>query len=80
MDLETQEQRERLRVLTLAARKKRVCERMSVDLRHYNFIMFWPHCHHAHYDLYEKWDYVSEFNQMFSHLNVFMRISNITCV
>uniref|UniRef100_A0A2A4K459 DUF4746 domain-containing protein n=1 Tax=Heliothis virescens TaxID=7102 RepID=A0A2A4K459_HELVI len=51
---------ERLRVLTLAARKKRVNERLSQNIRRLNFIMFWPHCHQAHYDLYEKWDMIKE--------------------
>ncbi|XP_053624369.1 uncharacterized protein LOC128683125 isoform X2 [Plodia interpunctella] len=50
---------ERLRTLVLAARKKRVCERLSVNVARLNFILFWPHCHQAHYDLYEKWDIVN---------------------
>ncbi|PZC73060.1 hypothetical protein B5X24_HaOG210124 [Helicoverpa armigera] len=50
---------ERLRVLTLAARKKRVNERLSQNIKRLNFIMFWPHCHQAHYDLYEKWDMIN---------------------
>ncbi|XP_059059590.1 uncharacterized protein LOC131852870 [Achroia grisella] len=50
---------ERLRVLTLAARKKRVCERLSRHVKRLNFILFWPHCHQAHYDLYEKWDIIN---------------------
>ncbi|XP_052755972.1 uncharacterized protein LOC113521793 [Galleria mellonella] len=50
---------ERLQVLTLAARKKRVCERLSRHVKRLNFIMFWPHCHQAHYDLYEKWDVIN---------------------
>ncbi|KAM3959248.1 uncharacterized protein ACR2FA_006674 [Aphomia sociella] len=50
---------ERLRVLTLAARKKRVSERLSRHVKRLNFIMFWPHCHQAHYDLYEKWDMIN---------------------
>ncbi|CAH0682456.1 unnamed protein product [Chilo suppressalis] len=53
---ESREQMERLRVLTLSARKWRVNERMARHLRRLNFILFWPHCHKAHYDLYEKWD------------------------
>ncbi|XP_068620527.1 uncharacterized protein [Battus philenor] len=56
---ETQKARERLRTLTLAARKKRVAERMSRNLFHLNYILYWPHCHGAHVDLYEKWDQIN---------------------
>ncbi|XP_050550734.1 thioredoxin domain-containing protein 3 homolog [Spodoptera frugiperda] len=56
---EYREAAERLRVLTLAARKKRVNERLSQSIKRLNFIMFWPHCHQAHYDLYEKWDMIN---------------------
>ncbi|CAD0202964.1 unnamed protein product [Chrysodeixis includens] len=56
---EYREAAERLRVLTLAARKKRVNERLSQNIKRLNFIMFWPHCHQAHYDLYEKWDMIN---------------------
>ncbi|KAJ0173935.1 hypothetical protein K1T71_010081 [Dendrolimus kikuchii] len=59
LEEEFKEQVERLRVLTLAARKKRVNERLSRNLKRLNFIMFWPHCHQAHYDLYEKWDIIN---------------------
>ncbi|XP_063626489.1 uncharacterized protein LOC134798084 [Cydia splendana] len=47
---------ERIRVVTLAARKKRVSERLSHSVAHLNFILFFPHCHQAYYDLYENWD------------------------
>ncbi|XP_063386231.1 uncharacterized protein LOC134672263, partial [Cydia fagiglandana] len=47
---------ERIRVVTLAARKKRVSERLSQSVAHLNFILFFPHCHQAYYDLYENWD------------------------
>ncbi|KAL0869567.1 hypothetical protein ABMA27_005833 [Loxostege sticticalis] len=56
IEAESREATERLRVLTLAARKRRVNERMSRHTKRLNFILFWPHCHKAHYDLYEKWD------------------------
>ncbi|XP_045781120.1 uncharacterized protein LOC123878099 [Maniola jurtina] len=59
MEEETREAQERLRVLTIAARKKRVCERLARNVRHLNFILYWPHCHQAHLDLYEKWDQIS---------------------
>ncbi|XP_038211388.1 uncharacterized protein LOC119831890 [Zerene cesonia] len=59
LEEEARENTERLRVLTLAARKKRVCERLAAHVRRINFIMFWPHCHKAHYDLYEKWDMIN---------------------
>ncbi|KAG6465006.1 calponin homology domain-containing protein DDB_G0272472 isoform X2 [Manduca sexta] len=59
LEEEHRETVERLRVLTLAARKKRVNERMARHVRRMNFIMFWPHCHQAHYDLYEKWDMIN---------------------
>lgn len=49
-----------MRILTLAARKKRVAERLTPHVAQLNFILFWPHCHQAHYDLYEKWDPLSE--------------------
>ncbi|KAI5634939.1 hypothetical protein NE865_12334 [Phthorimaea operculella] len=50
------EEAERLRVLTLAARKKRVTERLAAKVKRLNFILFWPHNHKAHYDLYANWD------------------------
>ncbi|VVC95829.1 unnamed protein product [Leptidea sinapis] len=56
LEEEYKEAAERLRVLTLAARKRRVCERLSHHVTKINFIMFWPHCHQAHFDQYEKWD------------------------
>ncbi|XP_073953111.1 uncharacterized protein isoform X2 [Choristoneura fumiferana] len=56
LEQESREAEERLRILTLAARKKRVAERLTPHVALLNFIMFWPHCHQAHYDLYEKWD------------------------
>ncbi|CAK1584877.1 unnamed protein product [Parnassius mnemosyne] len=56
---ETREARERLRILTLAARKKRIAERLARHVRRLNYIMYWPHCHRAHYDLYEKWDLIN---------------------
>ncbi|KAJ8717478.1 hypothetical protein PYW08_005877 [Mythimna loreyi] len=59
LEEEAKEAAERLRVLTLAARKKRVNERLATHINHLNFIMFWPHCHKAHYDLYEKWDNIN---------------------
>ncbi|CAG9795502.1 unnamed protein product [Diatraea saccharalis] len=59
LEEEYREQTERLRVLTLAARKRRVNDRMSRNLNTLNFILFWPHCHKAHYDLYEKWDMIN---------------------
>ncbi|CAG5043069.1 unnamed protein product [Parnassius apollo] len=55
---ETREARERLRMLTLAARKKRIAERLARHVRRLNYIMYWPHCHRAHIDLYEKWDHI----------------------
>ncbi|CAF4788006.1 unnamed protein product [Pieris macdunnoughi] len=62
-DLKLEEQArenvERLRILTLAARKRRVNDRLAAHIRRINFIMFWPHCHKAHYDLYEKWDMIN---------------------
>lgn len=60
MEEEAREKTERLRVLTTAARKKRVCERLARHVRGLNFILYWPHCHKAHLDLYEKWDLISE--------------------
>nr|XP_037873690.1 titin isoform X2 [Bombyx mori] len=59
LEEEYKEATERLRVLTLAARKKRVAERMARHVKRFNFILFWPHCHQAHYDLYEKWDMIN---------------------
>ncbi|GBP90279.1 Thioredoxin domain-containing protein 6 [Eumeta japonica] len=53
---EEAEKLEQLRRATLGARKRRVCERLSKHLPKLNFIMFWPHCHRAHYDLYETMD------------------------
>ncbi|XP_047541246.1 uncharacterized protein LOC125074066 [Vanessa atalanta] len=50
---------ERLRVLTIAARKKRICERLARYVKDLNFILYWPHCHKAHLDLYEKWDQIN---------------------
>ncbi|XP_063540710.1 uncharacterized protein LOC134749624 [Cydia strobilella] len=47
---------EHIRVATLAARKKRVSERLSHAVASLNFILFFPHCHQAYYDLYENWD------------------------
>ncbi|XP_041985112.1 uncharacterized protein LOC121737492 [Aricia agestis] len=46
---------EQVHAQTVAARKKRIAERLAAHLRRYNFIVFWPHCHQAHFDLYEKW-------------------------
>ncbi|XP_060809856.1 golgin subfamily A member 6-like protein 6 isoform X2 [Amyelois transitella] len=59
IEKEIQQASERLRTLTLASRKKRVCERLSRSVQRLNYILFWPHCHQAHYDLYEKWDIVN---------------------
>nr|XP_032524552.1 WD repeat-containing protein 87-like isoform X2 [Danaus plexippus plexippus] len=59
MEEEAREKTERLRVLTTAARKKRVCERLARHVRGLNFILYWPHCHKAHLDLYEKWDLIN---------------------
>ncbi|CAB3251038.1 unnamed protein product [Arctia plantaginis] len=59
LEEEYRENSERLRVLTLAARKKRVNERLSRHIKRLNFILFWPSCHQAHYDLYEKWDMIN---------------------
>ncbi|XP_075981296.1 uncharacterized protein LOC142979943 isoform X1 [Anticarsia gemmatalis] len=59
LEEEYRESSERLRVLTLAARKKRVNERLANYTQQLNFILFWPHCHQAHYDLYEKWDIIN---------------------
>ncbi|KAJ8718122.1 hypothetical protein PYW07_006052 [Mythimna separata] len=59
LEEEYKEAAERLRVLTLAARKRRVNERLAAKIKRLNFIMFWPHCHQAHYDLYEKWDNIN---------------------
>ncbi|XP_063366975.1 uncharacterized protein LOC134655437 [Cydia amplana] len=50
---------DRIRVATLAARKKRVSERLSRSVAGLNFILFFPHCHRAYYDLYENWDMLS---------------------
>ncbi|XP_050357836.1 uncharacterized protein LOC126778391 [Nymphalis io] len=50
---------DRLRVLTIAARKKRICERLAKYVKDLNFILYWPHCHKAHLDLYEKWDLIN---------------------
>ncbi|KAL4702807.1 hypothetical protein ACJJTC_010648 [Scirpophaga incertulas] len=54
-----EEENTRLRVMTLAARKRRVCERLARHVRKLNYIIFFPHCHQAHYDLYEKWDIIN---------------------
>lgn len=54
------EEIERARLQTLYERKRRVNERLSSAVLTLNYILFWPHCHHAHYDLYEKWDTISE--------------------
>ncbi|CAK1553088.1 unnamed protein product [Leptosia nina] len=59
LEEDARENTERLRVLTLAARKRRVNDRLASHIRRLNFIMFWPHCHQAHYDLYEKWDMIN---------------------
>ncbi|CAH2042693.1 unnamed protein product, partial [Iphiclides podalirius] len=59
LEEEAREARERLRVLTLAARKKRVAERLSHHVRRLNYILYWPRCQQAHYDLYEKWDLIN---------------------
>ncbi|XP_061720791.1 uncharacterized protein LOC133527688 [Cydia pomonella] len=58
LKLETQmkAEEERIRIATLAARKKRVSERLSYAVASLNFILFFPHCHQAYYDLYENWD------------------------
>ncbi|CAH2098683.1 unnamed protein product [Euphydryas editha] len=56
---EMRESAQKLRVLTLASRKKRVCERLSRYVKGLNFILYWPHCHKAHLDLYEKWDLIN---------------------
>ncbi|CAH0718438.1 unnamed protein product, partial [Brenthis ino] len=59
LEVEYREAAERLRVLTVAARKKRICERLSRHVKRLNFILYWPHCHKAHLDLYEKWDLIN---------------------
>ena len=59
LEEESREAAERLKVLTIAARKKRICERLSRHIKNLNFILYWPHCHKAHLDLYEKWDLIS---------------------
>ncbi|XP_048483516.1 neurofilament medium polypeptide isoform X3 [Plutella xylostella] len=53
------EEIERARLQTLYERKRRVNERLSSAVLTLNYILFWPHCHHAHYDLYEKWDTIN---------------------
>ncbi|VVC93664.1 unnamed protein product, partial [Leptidea sinapis] len=39
-----------------AERKRHRAELMVPHLRHLNFVLFWPHCIHAHHELYERWD------------------------
>ncbi|XP_037300994.1 uncharacterized protein LOC119191198 isoform X2 [Manduca sexta] len=44
------------RVARQAARKRHRAELMVPHLRELNFVLFWPHCKHAHPELYERWD------------------------
>ncbi|CAG9136468.1 unnamed protein product [Plutella xylostella] len=53
------EEIERARLQTMYERKRRVNERLASSVLTLNYILFWPHCHHAHYDLYEKWDTIN---------------------
>ncbi|KOB75800.1 Uncharacterized protein OBRU01_06848 [Operophtera brumata] len=39
-----------------AARKQHRAELMIPYLENLNFVLYWPHCFHAHPELYEKWD------------------------
>ncbi|XP_053614656.1 uncharacterized protein LOC128677668 isoform X2 [Plodia interpunctella] len=38
-----------------AERKRHRAMLMVPYLKHLNFVVFWPHAHHAHPELYEKW-------------------------
>ncbi|XP_063540474.1 uncharacterized protein LOC134749471 isoform X1 [Cydia strobilella] len=37
-------------------RKRRRAELMVPHLQNLNFVLFWPHARHAHFELYERWD------------------------
>ncbi|KAJ8718104.1 hypothetical protein PYW07_006034 [Mythimna separata] len=39
-----------------AVRKRHRAELMVPFLADVNFVLFWPHCFHAHPELYERWD------------------------
>ncbi|XP_063830431.1 uncharacterized protein LOC135079754 isoform X2 [Ostrinia nubilalis] len=39
-----------------ASRKKHRAELMVPHLQHLNFVLYWPHTTHAHFELYERWD------------------------
>ncbi|KAL0820142.1 hypothetical protein ABMA28_006076 [Loxostege sticticalis] len=39
-----------------AARKRHRAELMVPYLQQLNFVLFWPHTHHAHFELYGRWD------------------------
>ncbi|XP_026743858.1 uncharacterized protein LOC113505384 isoform X3 [Trichoplusia ni] len=39
-----------------AVRKRHRAELMVPYLTDVNFVLFWPHCYHAHPELYERWD------------------------
>ncbi|XP_028027401.1 uncharacterized protein LOC114240917 [Bombyx mandarina] len=54
-ELEVAAQHDR-RVARQAARKRHRAELMVPHLERINFVLFWPHCKHAHPELYEQWD------------------------
>ncbi|XP_073953266.1 uncharacterized protein [Choristoneura fumiferana] len=47
---------EKERSFQRSLRKRRRAELMVPHLQHLNFVLFWPHAKHAHFDLYERWD------------------------
>ncbi|KAJ0173946.1 hypothetical protein K1T71_010092 [Dendrolimus kikuchii] len=44
------------RLARQSARKRHRAERMIPYLKNLNFVLFWPHCFHAHPELYERWN------------------------
>ncbi|CAB3251072.1 unnamed protein product [Arctia plantaginis] len=45
------------RIARQAVRKRHRAELMVPHLTDLNFVLYWPHCLHAHPELYERWDF-----------------------
>lgn len=60
------------RIARQAARKRHRAELMIPHLTDLNFVLYWPHCLHAHPELYERWDFNSLF--YFCILFIWLRI------